>query len=102
MSGLFLRNEGVFIRTPKYALQSNVRDWKKRHYAIYKSNWVTWELMIALVVLVFVIQSIFTNNFNLTPWLIFYGFGYGLIALLSISQRGRRTEVIMEKSTQSG
>jgi cellulose synthase/poly-beta-1,6-N-acetylglucosamine synthase-like glycosyltransferase len=102
MSGLFIRNEGVFVRTPKYALQSNVRDWKKRHYAIYKSNWVTWELMIALVVLVFVIQSIFSKNFNLTPWLIFYGFGYGLIAIFSISQRGGSNEVFMEKSPQSG
>jgi cellulose synthase/poly-beta-1,6-N-acetylglucosamine synthase-like glycosyltransferase len=102
LSGLLIRNEGVFIRTPKYAFQSNVRNWKNSHYAIIRSNWVSWELMIALVVMVFLIQSILTKNINLIPWLIFYEFGYGLIALFTISQRSPRNEVIMENSTISG
>ncbi len=102
LSGLFERNEGVFIRTPKYALQGNAGSWEKSHYAIREKNWVTWELLVALVVLVFIFQAIITNNINLVPWLIFYGFGYGLIAYFSIYQRGRFNEVILEKLSKSG
>ena len=88
--GLFKSEEGNFVRTPKYAIQHAKDRWEFSRYSLIKNPWSFGELLLLLLTLWGLLQAFQNNNFFLIPWLLLYGSGYGLIAVISFEQSIRR------------
>ncbi len=100
--GLFGTRQGSFVRTPKFGVQQPTDRWEFSRYALRHNSWGMGEFILALFAFSGVFLSILNADFHLTPWLLLYGMGYGLIAGISIKQSGHRLEMRAKNIRSTG
>ncbi len=88
--GLFISNEGVFVRTPKFSVKHAADRWELSRYVLRNNPWGIGEFILTLLSLLGLFQAVTNHDFFLIPWLMFYGAGYGLISMISLKQAIRQ------------
>jgi hypothetical protein len=86
LKGLFFSSEGNFVRTPKFAVNKSSDRWERSHYVLRNNPWEIGELTLMLLSFLGLLHALINQDFFIIPWLLFYGAGYGMIALISIKQ----------------
>ena len=93
LAGLFVRDEGTFQRTPKFALQHAAERWETNRYAVTRTAPWLAEAVLMLLAALAAVQALQSGDLALVPWLLLYGAGYGLVAAVSLEQSLRRRAV---------
>lgn len=88
--GLFVTNEGVFVRTPKFAVHHSEQRWEQSRYAIGNDPIGFWEFFFMLFAFTGLIVAWILGDYLFAPWLFLYSSGYGLIVFISVMQSIRR------------
>ncbi len=88
--GLFLTNEGVFVRTPKFAVHHSKQRWEQSRYAIVNDPIGFGEFFFMLFAITGLIIAWILGDYLFAPWLFLYASGYGLIVFTSVMQSIRR------------
>lgn len=87
MQGLFSRQVGTFVRTPKLNVSGNGKTWAgNQAYNIPLSRHVYWELLLGLYAVLVVIILTPRLGAAIIPWGLIYAAGYFYMAGLNIQQ----------------
>lgn len=86
MQGLFSRDMGVFVRTPKLNVIANGKEWAAKDYNVPLSKEVWLELALGVYALITVTILVPYVGFGVVPWGLVYASGYFYIAGMSIHQ----------------
>lgn len=84
--GLFKKRTGEFVRTPKYSLTDNCRNWEKRKYKLGVSPMVWGELFLAFYALVSMYILIPRFGVGFIPFFLAFFGGCVFMAGLNIQQ----------------
>ena len=85
LAGIFSRNTGNFLRTPKYALEGKGDSWRGKRYQL-RINGVTALEALATALGIFAIYWGFrTGNLGIVPILVVYIAGYVFVLALTVS-----------------
>lgn len=83
----FFGDEGVFVRTPKHAIERKEESWKTKTYRAARNMVIpTLELLFALYITVTIIFAINRGHWMALPFLFLFWFGYLYVGIFSIYQ----------------
>lgn len=98
-----LNQESDFVRTPKYGIEKERQNWRKRsNYRALKSIAALFEVLMAAYFLYLMIYSAVTGNWVSVPFLLMFFVGFGYVALGTIGQFfGRFFQPAVERAPAS-
>lgn len=82
--------KSVFERTPKFGIQGQRGDWRRRHYALAVGKLVWGEALLTIYALMTVWLAAVRHEFAAIPFLLLYVFGFGYMTLMGWSQKDSR------------
>ena len=88
--GLFISNEGVFVRTPKFSVKHAADRWELSRYVLRNNPSGIGEFVLMALSLLGLLHALANRDYFIIPWLMFYGTGYGMIAMISFKQAIRQ------------
>ncbi len=86
LAGLFSRNTGSFLRTPKYAIESKSDSWRGKKYQLPISGVTLLEALATFVGVAAIYWGYATGNLGILPILAVYVIGYLFVLTLTVSQ----------------
>ena len=89
LSGLFSKNTGVFLRTPKYAITDEAGTWRGRKYQLALNRVTLFEGLASAVGIAALGYAVFLRNLGIVPILAIYVAGYLFVLFLTLSQSAR-------------
>lgn len=82
-----LNKESEFVRTPKYGIEKEKQDWRKRsQYRALRSIAALFEVLMALYFLYLMIHSAVTGNWISIPFLSMFFVGFAYVAAGTVGQ----------------
>ncbi|NQY12131.1 MAG: glycosyltransferase [Flavobacteriales bacterium] len=76
-----------FVRTPKFNLNEDRKDWKSNAYFVRKLDWIIFiEGALAIYFLYGIVVAFQLNDFGLFPFHLMLSFGFGTIFFYSLKQ----------------
>ncbi|TLN27930.1 glycosyltransferase [bacterium] len=93
LQGLFTRDMGTFVRTPKFDLTTRASDWQGKSYVVTISPLVWIELGLAVYALVSAVLLYPVEGPGVVPLLLTYAAGYGYMAGLNLIQTRQSSQV---------
>lgn len=91
--GLFGRETGTFIRTPKFNVLGQKGSWERSDYIVPLSAMVWVELLLAIYAMLTIYLLAPRLGLSVAPWMLVYTAGYLYIALTNIIQNLAADEV---------
>jgi cellulose synthase/poly-beta-1,6-N-acetylglucosamine synthase-like glycosyltransferase len=92
LSGLFSRETGTFLRTPKYAITEKRESWRRKKYQLALNRVAALEALATALGFAGLYWAAVTHNLGILPILVVYVSGYLLVLLLTLSQSVRRSQ----------
>ncbi|MDA4128725.1 MAG: glycosyltransferase [Thaumarchaeota archaeon] len=86
LSGLFSKNTGTFMRTPKYAITSTTETWREKKYQLPLNMTSVFEAGGVALACLAIINAFLSNNIGIIPILVIYLSGYALVLSLTLKQ----------------
>lgn len=97
LQGLFTKDMGTFVRTPKFDLTTRGSDWQGKSYVVSVSPLVWVELGLALYALVSIALLLPSHGVGIVPLLLVYAVSYIYMASLNLIQNRQSSQVRASK-----
>jgi hypothetical protein len=95
LRGLFVKDGGVFYRTPKMGVGQSNDTWEFANNSFLISIWEIPEVIMLIIALIGIGQAVQSGNYFVAPWLVLYAYGFGMIAYLSL--KDRKTKITINR-----